>query len=332
MHTNELRPASFLMPSDLCARRCEGGAMYRIRFHGRGGQGMKMASHILGTAFFLAGFEVQDAPRFGAERRGAPIFAYVRAQREPIKERGIISRPGLVLVADETLIPMPAAGVLSGVEESTVLFLNSRDSGEVWKERLNFPGRILALDLIGGELTLPGGQRFFGAICAGAAAALAGEISEDILMQAIDSELTHVEPAVILENKIRARAAFLAMQENAGIVREGGGVKVFGYRRPDWIDVPLDEAGLSAPAIHGRRTSELMKTGAWRLRRPVIDTGRCKGCWWICSTFCPDSAIAAVDGRPRIDYDHCKGCMICMVQCSAHAISLIDEKEEASGE
>jgi pyruvate ferredoxin oxidoreductase gamma subunit len=26
--------------------------MYRIRFHGRGGQGMKTASRILGSAFF----------------------------------------------------------------------------------------------------------------------------------------------------------------------------------------------------------------------------------------------------------------------------------------
>jgi hypothetical protein len=58
--------------------------MYRIRFHGRGGQGMKTASQVLGTALFLEGFEVQDAPRYGAERRGAPIFAYVRAQREPM--------------------------------------------------------------------------------------------------------------------------------------------------------------------------------------------------------------------------------------------------------
>jgi pyruvate ferredoxin oxidoreductase gamma subunit len=88
--------------------------MYRIRFHGRGGQGMKTAGRILGTAFFLAGFEVQDAPRYGAERRGAPIFAYVRADRKPIFERGIISRPDLVIVADDHLPGMPGAGVLSG--------------------------------------------------------------------------------------------------------------------------------------------------------------------------------------------------------------------------
>jgi len=43
--------------------------MFRICFHGRGGQGMKTASRILGTAFFIEGYEVQDAPRYGAERR-----------------------------------------------------------------------------------------------------------------------------------------------------------------------------------------------------------------------------------------------------------------------
>lgn len=301
--------------------------MYRIRFHGRGGQGMKMASHILGTAFFLAGFEVQDAPRFGAERRGAPVFAYVRAQKNPIKERGIISHPGLILVADESLVPMPVAGILHGVDFKSVLFLNSREDAATWKERLNFPGPVLAMDLIGGDLNVPGGQKFFGAICAGAAAALVGVIPKEILLRAIEAELTHVESEVIRENKTRALAAFETMKEQGGIVKEGGGRKATQYKKPEWIEVPLEEAGISAPAIHGRGTSELMNTGAWRLRRPVIDSDLCKGCWWVCSTFCPDSAIIAKDGKPYIDYDHCKGCMICMVQCSAHAITLVNEYE-----
>ena len=60
--------------------------MFRIRFHGRGGQGMKTASRILGTAFFKAGYQVQDAPRYGAERRGAPIFAYGRALPREIED------------------------------------------------------------------------------------------------------------------------------------------------------------------------------------------------------------------------------------------------------
>ncbi len=309
--------------------------MYRIRFHGRGGQGMKMASHILGTAFFLSDFEVQDAPRFGAERRGAPIFAYVRASKEPIKERGIINHPDLVLVADESLVCMPAAGILAGVTEKTVLFLNSRATADVWRKKLQLPGHILAMDVIGDDLDAPGGQKFFGAICAGAAAALVGHIKRETLLAAIRQELGHLGEAMVKENQKRSSASFDKMVEQTGCVTGGSSRSAKEYVKPAWIDIPLEVADISAPAIHGSRTSELLKTGSWRLVRPVIDHERCKGCWWICSTFCPDSAIDVEDGTPRIDYDHCKGCMICMVHCSAHAISLVKEheaeKEEQEG-
>lgn len=50
--------------------------MLRIRFHGRGGQGMKTASRIVGTAAFSEGRDAQDAPVYGAERRGAPMVAF----------------------------------------------------------------------------------------------------------------------------------------------------------------------------------------------------------------------------------------------------------------
>jgi pyruvate ferredoxin oxidoreductase gamma subunit len=55
--------------------------MIRVRFHGRGGQAMKTASRIVGTAALLHGFIAQDSPVYGAERRGAPMTAYVRIRR-----------------------------------------------------------------------------------------------------------------------------------------------------------------------------------------------------------------------------------------------------------
>ena len=127
--------------------------MYRIRFHGRGGQGMKTASRILGTAFFLQGYEVQDAPRYGAERRGAPIFAYVRASDQPINERGIIRCPDLVIVADDSLIPVPIAGVLSGLDAHSVLLINSDEPAEVWRHRLNIENTIFTLPAEATEIT-----------------------------------------------------------------------------------------------------------------------------------------------------------------------------------
>ena len=60
--------------------------------------------------------------------------------------------------------------------------------------------------------------------------------------------------------------------------------------------------------------------------RPVIDLERCHRCHWLCSTLCPDGAIDVLaDGAPQIDYDHCKGCMICVAQCPSHAIEAIAE-------
>jgi len=48
----------------------------------------------------------------------------------------------------------------------------------------------------------------------------------------------------------------------------------------------------------------------------------------VCSEFCPDSAIkVGADGRPEIDYDHCKGCMVCVAQCPPHAIAAVPERE-----
>ena len=89
---------------------------------------------------------------------------------------------------------------------------------------------------------------------------------------------------------------------------------------------------MSAPTIHAAATSVQSRTGLWRTLRPVVDYGRCSRCWWVCSTFCPDGAIAvAADGRPEIDYDHCKGCLICLAQCPPHAIAAVPEQGEEAG-
>lgn len=303
--------------------------MYRIRFHGRGGQGIKTSSRILGTAFFMEGFEVQDAPRYGAERRGAPIFAYVRASRSPIHERGIIHGPDLVIVADDTLVTTPAAGVLQGVTENTVLLISSAKPSQVWQERLNFPGLVITLptaaeveDLL--EL------KFMGAASTGAAARLVGVVSRDSLAQAVHDELARLGEAVIAKDLEAALGAYDLMAEHAGCVTEGKVSPAVGYEKPPWIDLPFDDAGVSAPAIFTPATSEQVPTGLWRTVRPVIDYERCKRCAWICSTLCPDSTIRVnAEGFPEIDYEHCKGCLICMASCPSHAIRAIPEHEAA---
>jgi len=307
-------------------------ATFRIRFHGRGGQGMKTASRILGSAFFAEGFEVQDAPRYGAERRGAPIFAYVRASRARIDERGIIRTPDLVIVADDTLIPLPAAGVLAGLTARTVLVIASRDDPRTWRQRLNLGSTILVLP-DQAEPEDRAAQPLVGVACAGAAARLVGVIGRTALEHAVAAELGHLGAGALAECRERALAAYEQTAVHAGLVAAGLPPDASGWADPGWVDLPFEDATVSAPVIHAALTSELAKTGSWRTLRPVVDAGRCKRCWWVCSTFCPDGAIAVdPDGMPRIDYEHCKGCLVCVAQCPPHAIAAVPEHRAAAAE
>ena len=300
--------------------------MFRIRFHGRGGQGMKTASRILGSAFFMTGYEVQDAPRYGAERRGAPIFAYVRAARSAINERGIINHPDLVVVADDTLVGMPAAGVTQGVDENTVLLINSHETAKTWARRLNSKARILILaaqEEVEDRAELP----YIGSRCAAAAAALTGIISRELLNAALKEELAHLPDDVIKKNRDTALGVFDEMAAQAGLLKQSGQPSAIDYVKPEWIDLPFESAQISNLAIHAAATSVLVRTGLWRTMRPVINYAKCSGCSWICSTYCPDGAIEVRDdGYPEIDYDHCKGCLVCVAQCPPHAIESIAEQ------
>jgi pyruvate ferredoxin oxidoreductase gamma subunit len=298
--------------------------MYRIRIHGRGGQGIKMASRVLGTALFQAGFTVQDAPKYGAERRGAPIFSYVRAAREPIYERGVIHLPDLVVVADDTLLAVPAAGTLQGISADSVVLINSHDSAATWQHRLNLDARLLILPA-GAEVEDRAELPHVGATCAGAAARLLGVIERAALVQAIEEELAELGPQIVAKNLDSALAAFDAMAAHQGIVGEGVAIPAGDFMPPDWIELPFEDAQVSTPIISAAANSVQVRTGLWRTMRPVIDYDHCKKCWWVCSTFCPDSAIDVVKDLPVIDYDHCKGCMVCVGVCPPHAIRGVPE-------
>jgi len=310
--------------------------MYRIRFHGRGGQGIKTASRILGSALFHEGFQVQDAPRYGAERRGAPIFAYVRASREAVNERGIITRPNLVVAADDSLMSIPTAGVCQGIGEQTVLLLLSREPAERWVHRLNLVNPVIVLppprDDPEPADVLPAGP-----VAAGAAARLLGVVKRGSLIEAMQDELGALPREVRDENLADALRAWDAVSAHAGTVAEGAMPPADSFASPRWVESLYEKARVSAPVIHEGLTSVEVRTGLWRTLRPVIDHERCKRCWWVCSTFCPDSAIRVDErGSPSIDYDHCKGCMICVAKCPPHAIEAIPEHdtldESAAGE
>lgn len=300
--------------------------MYRIRFHGRGGQGIKTASRMLGSALFHSGFQVQDAPRYGAERRGAPIFAFVRASSESINERGVINKPDLVLVADDSLISIPSAGVLQGVGEQTVMLFISNTPAETWRARLNISSPLICVTAPAHRRSAT--EKLLGAACVGAAASLSGIVTKESLSAGIRDELASFSNATVEENIEVALAAFDDCETTGVKVVEGEPLSVALYPESNWVDLQMETQAMAAPAIHRKLTSVEVRTGLWRTLRPVINYDHCNKCNWVCSNFCPDSAITVdKDGYPVIDLNHCKGCMICVAQCPPHAIETIAERD-----
>ncbi|MEM0025386.1 MAG: 2-oxoacid:acceptor oxidoreductase family protein [Zestosphaera sp.] len=94
-----------------------------IRFHGRGGQGVVTAANTLIDALLKAGLYGQAIPFFGAERRGAPVVAYARVSKEPIRTRSSIKRPSIVVVLDAKLSEL--VNVLEGLKPGGTVLINS---------------------------------------------------------------------------------------------------------------------------------------------------------------------------------------------------------------
>jgi len=86
-----------------------------IRWHGRGGQGAVSSAQMLAQAAFRGGYGgVTSAPTFGAERRGAPVYASTRLSITPLRIFSQIEHPDVVIVLDDTLLECdtPTAGLI----------------------------------------------------------------------------------------------------------------------------------------------------------------------------------------------------------------------------
>jgi pyruvate ferredoxin oxidoreductase gamma subunit len=290
--------------------------MLSVRLAGRGGQGIKSAAHVIGTAAFLGGRYVQDQPLYGAERRGAPITAFIRISGEPILDRGPVSEPALVVIADESLLDDQSYDALEGVAEGTAVLVNTSKSAErvASEHRLN---KVVAADLTGmAEQMLE--RPVVGVAVAGAASRLLGQDFRD-LEQALTMELASIRVGgkELAQNVELARKAYdsLSPLGKSEIKKE--------RREPAFVELAYHGPAASTCSILSPGNTAGRRVGAWSRFKPLINYDECTKCR-ICFVYCPDSAITIdKDDFPVVDYDACKGCDICYTECPVKAISLV---------
>ena len=290
--------------------------MWRIRMHGRGGQGIKTASQILGSAGFYSGFQAQDFPLYGAERRGAPVIAFTRISKDAILERGPILSPDIILIGDETLLNDPQSAPLCGAEPSTLIFVNSDHTPESLENNFS----VTAVNLTDLCLQYLDNRTVYSSALSAVGARLLGIIELPDLLQAVEDELMGVSAKALQGNLDLAQKIFEVIQP--AVISEKVNKPLIAKQLVFPEHRPVVDA---APIILQPGNMALRKTGNWRVERPEIDYEHCNNCL-ICYARCPDGVIAMdPDGRPKIDYDHCKGCLICAQECPGHFINTVRE-------
>ena len=125
----------------------ETNGLFEIRWHGRGGQGAVTSAEILARAAINEGKYAQAFPKFGPERRGAPVQAFDRINSsKPIRVRADVDEPDIVVVLDPTLLRI--VNVTSGLKDSGILVVNtSRTMAEVEAE-FGTKWKLAAVDAI----------------------------------------------------------------------------------------------------------------------------------------------------------------------------------------
>lgn len=280
--------------------------MEEMLLTGRGGEGVLLASQLLADTFARAGSFVQSFPEFKAERRGAPISAFLRRDDEPIRRRFKV-RDCDVLVGVTPSPPTPEA--LASVRPGGLVVLNREarypHSGD--RRIARVPASRIAREL--GILSAEG--RPMGNV------AVLGACVRLLLPDGLE----------YLEQAIRARMGALA-ERNVLAAREGFARCTVQHAAAG--DTPLEVAHVAAaagaawPEFPVSTTSSLANaTGSWSLERPVL-LDACSACG-VCALFCPEGAIHRADGRMEIDLAYCKGCGICEVVCPVRGAIAMEE-------
>ena len=71
---------------------------------------------------------------------------------------------------------------------------------------------------------------------------------------------------------------------------------------------------------------------SWRIQKPVYNRDVCIDCQ-NCWVWCPDTSIVSRDKQMLgIDYDHCKGCGVCVEVCPTNPKSLLMFAESMSND
>jgi pyruvate ferredoxin oxidoreductase gamma subunit/2-oxoisovalerate ferredoxin oxidoreductase gamma subunit len=264
---------------------------------GRGGEGVVLASQLLADTFSRAGCWVQSFPEFKAERRGAPISAFLRWDDSARIHRRYRVSECDVLVGISPAPPSPQ--LLQTLRPGGLVVLNR-------EERFPLAGRFEIARVPASRIARDDGVLSSEGRPMGNVAVL-GACVRLLLPDGLD----FLEQAIVARMGAGAELNVLAAREGyARCTRQR-------TRSSDALLEARKAASEPAPtrALFPVSTMGSLgnHTGSWSLDRPAI-SAECTACA-VCAVFCPEGAITRKDGAMVVDELYCKGCGICEIVC-----------------
>jgi 2-oxoacid:acceptor oxidoreductase gamma subunit (pyruvate/2-ketoisovalerate family) len=175
--------------------------MTEIRILSRGGQGGVTAAKVLAYSGHLGGKYVQAIPKYGAERKGAPLFADVRISDEHVKTHApvITENTHSWIVLEPSLIEtMPFDDITPG----TIIVINSKEIPPGLEARSNLKvGKVDAVEIARECGLVKSGTMMVSTTMLGAWAKATGLIDLEALTSAIKHQFGEGE---IAEANIRS--------------------------------------------------------------------------------------------------------------------------------
>ena len=183
--------------------------MIEISFSGRGGQGVVLASQMLGLAFFKAGKYPQCYSVFGGERRGAPLASFLRVDNRKILLKCEIKQPSDFICFDDSLFDTDT--VQSMLKPGGSILINTHRSPDEFTELSSYKLGVVDGLAVARQAGL---DRFFNTVMVGAYGSFSGHLTIEHILEAV-REMSPANP------DINAQAARLAF-DKVKIVEPGG--------------------------------------------------------------------------------------------------------------
>lgn len=168
--------------------------MKEVRVHGRGGQGAVTTAELLAVAAFYDNKKSQAFPKFGVERRGAPVESFVRVDDNPIMIRSQVYNPNYVIVLESSLLH--AVDVTAGLKKGGSVIINTVKKPE---EITIADAKVYTVDATKAAFDIFK-KPIVNTAMIGAFAAVTGEITLDSIKKAIDQEFSK-KPKIAELNK-----------------------------------------------------------------------------------------------------------------------------------